>query len=110
MDGARAEAATERVARPSVFVVANPDSEDLSRPEPARAAVRLVSGRDAHGVEVGVVVAADPEVEEEDELGDDELPAPVPAGAPAPAGEVVGGGETGAGVTFGVGSGTDKET
>ena len=47
-------------------------------------AVRPLSGRDAHGVDVGVVVAVD-----EDE-GDDEevVPALAPDGAPAPAGEV----------------------
>jgi len=68
-----------------------------------------LSGRDAHGVVVGVVVpAAEPEA-----LVVEELPAllvPLPAGAPAPAEEVVGGGGAGAGVTCGVGRGTDKET
>ena len=63
--------------------------------------MRLVSGRDAHGVEVGVVVAAEDE---------DELEVHVPAGAPAPTEEVVGGVCAGAGVTFGVGRGTDRET
>jgi hypothetical protein len=59
-----------------------------------------VSGRDAHGVEVGVVVAED----------ETELPPLLdPAGEPAPV-EVVGGGGAGAGVTFGVGRGTESET
>jgi hypothetical protein len=58
-----------------------------------------VSGRDAHGVEVGVVVAED----------ETELPLLDPAGAPAPV-ETVGGGGAGAGVTFGVGRGTESET
>jgi hypothetical protein len=57
-----------------------------------------LSGRHAHGVEVGVVVEAEV------------LALLVPAGEPAPTEEVVGGGAAGAGVTFGVGRGTDKET
>ena len=66
-------------------------------PRNSARATRLVSGRDAHGVDVGVVV--EPEA------------VPVPAGAPAPAAEeVVGGGAAGAGVTVGVGRGTESET
>jgi hypothetical protein len=61
-----------------------------------------LSGRDAHGVDVGVVVAVD-------EAGE-VLAVPVPDGAPAPAEDVVGGVGAGAGVTFGVGRGTDSET
>jgi len=64
-----------------------------------------LSGRDAPGVDVGVVVAVD-EVGEVPEV----LAVPVPDGAPAPAEEVVGGVGAGAGVTFGVGRGTDSET
>ena len=63
-----------------------------------------MSGRDAHGVDVGVVVAAD--VSEEEVV----LPVLGPDGAPATAGEVVGGVGAGAGVTFGVGRGTESET
>jgi hypothetical protein len=77
-----------------------------------------LSGRGAHGVVVGVVgvvgevvgvvvgvvavVPVDAELEE--------LPVLAPDGAPVPAEEVVGGGGAGAGVTFGVGRGTDRET
>jgi hypothetical protein len=64
--------------------------------------VSVVSSRDAHGVDVGVVVAA----EDVDDV-EDVLPEVDPAGAPAPA-EV--GAGAGAGDTLGVGRGTDRET
>jgi hypothetical protein len=73
-----------------------------------------LSGRDAHGVVVAVVVPADVELGVLLVLEVGELPLapllPLVAPAPAPAGEVVGGGGGGAGVTFGVGRGTDRET